>query len=107
MSGQPDHAGRGPDERAPAVLPPGDSGEVECRPDGSVSVPVFEEEIVCVKRPVLRERIVIRKDRVTEERVVEADLRRERVAVEVDPAVADRVSSGGRPFGPPPGGAGD
>lgn len=68
-----------------------DSGEVELLPDGSISIPVFQEELVVEKRLVVRERVVVRKHTVTEERRVEADLRRERVEVEVDPEIADRV----------------
>ena len=69
----------------------GDSGEVEVLADGSVSIPVFEEELVIEKRLVVRERIIVRKHTVTEERRVEADLLRERVEVEADPEIADRV----------------
>ena len=36
--------------------------------------------------------MIVRKHTVTEERLVEADLRRERVEVDVDPEVADRVT---------------
>ena len=50
-----------------------DSGEVEILPDGSVSIPVFEEELVIEKRLVVRERVIVRKHTVTEEREVEAD----------------------------------
>jgi uncharacterized protein (TIGR02271 family) len=64
-----------------------DSGQVETLPDGSVSIPVFEEEIVITKRLVVRERVVIRKRTVTEEHRVEADVRRERVEIEADPEV--------------------
>ena len=66
-------------ERAEAAE--GDSGEVETLPDGSLSVPIFEEELVVTKRLVVRERIILRKRTVTEERVVEADLRRERAEI--------------------------
>jgi len=69
----------------------GDSGEVEVLEDGSISIPVFQEELVVEKRLVVRERIIIRKHTVTEDRLVEADLRRERVEVEADPGVTDRV----------------
>ena len=65
-----------------------DSGEVETLPDGSISIPVFEEQIVITKRLVLRERVVLRKHTVYEEQVVTADLRRERLEVE---AVGDAV----------------
>src|SRR5438094_68530 len=61
---------------------PVDSGEIETLPDGSVSIPILEEELVLTKRLVVRERVVIRKRTVTEVRRVEADLRRERVDVE-------------------------
>jgi uncharacterized protein (TIGR02271 family) len=69
----------------------GDSGEVEVLPDGSISIPVFQEELVIEKRLVVRERVIVRKHTVTEDRVVEADLRRERVEVEADPEIAGRV----------------
>jgi uncharacterized protein (TIGR02271 family) len=59
----------------------GDSGEVETLPDGSLSVPIFEEELVVTKRLVVRERIILRKRTVTEERLIEADLRRERAEI--------------------------
>lgn len=88
-----DSAGRDPEDRVPATDRSGaDSGQVEYRPDGSVSIPVFEEELVCEKRLVVRERIVVRKEAVTRDQVVEADLRRERVAVEPDSEVGDRVA---------------
>ncbi len=71
----------------------GDTGEVEVLADGSVSIPVFEEELVIEKRLVVRERIIVRKHTVTEERRVEADLRHERVEVEADPEIAGRVQT--------------
>ncbi len=71
----------------------GDSGEVEVLPDGSISIPVFQEELVIEKRLVVRERVIVRKHTVTEDRLVEADLRRERVEVDADPEIADRVRS--------------
>ena len=71
-----------------------DSGEVEILPDGSVSIPVFEEELVIEKRLVVRERVIVRKHTVTEEHQVEADLRRERVEVEADAEVAGRGQTG-------------
>ena len=78
-----------------------DSGEVEVLADGSVSIPVFEEELVIERRLVVRERVIVRKHTVTEERRVEADLRRERVEVETDPQVADRVQVTQRRSGDP------
>jgi stress response protein YsnF len=74
-------------EEADAIrVPPDDqdSGEIVTLPDGSVSVPVFEEELVVTKRLVVRERIVIQKRRVTEVERVEGDLLRERIEVEGD-----------------------
>ena len=71
-------------ERVPVDDATADSGEVETLPDGSLSIPVFEEEIVVTKRFVVRERVVVRKHTVYEEHVVTADLRRERLDVEAD-----------------------
>jgi uncharacterized protein (TIGR02271 family) len=61
-----------------------DSGEIERLPDGSVSIPVFEEEVVVTKRLVVRERVIIRKTTTTEHHRVEADVRKERLEVDVD-----------------------
>jgi len=69
-------------ERVP--VEEGDSGEVELLADGSVSVPLFEEELVVERRQVLRERVIIRKELVTEWQTVEVNLRREHVAFETD-----------------------
>jgi uncharacterized protein (TIGR02271 family) len=69
-------------ERVPARN--GDSGEVETLADGSISIPIFEEELVVSKRVVVRERVVIRKRTGTETQRVEAELRRERVEVDAD-----------------------
>jgi uncharacterized protein (TIGR02271 family) len=64
-----------------------DSGEIETLPDGSLSIPILEEELVITKRVVVRERIIIRKQIQKEQVLVEADLRRERVSIVADPAV--------------------
>ena len=61
-----------------------DSGEVETLPDGSLSIPVFEEQLVVTKRLVVRERVIVRKHTVYEEHEVTADLKRERLEVEAD-----------------------
>ncbi len=61
-----------------------DSGEVITLEDGSLSIPVFEEQIVVEKRLVVRERVVLRKHTVYEEHRVQADLKRERLEVETD-----------------------
>ena len=42
-----------------------DSGQVEILADGSVSIPLLEEQVVVTKRVVVRERIVVRKRTVT------------------------------------------
>jgi len=75
-------------DRSPVDDAGADSGEVETLPDGSLSIPVFEEQIVITKRLVVRERVILRKHTVYEEQVVSADLRRERLEVE---AVGDAV----------------
>jgi uncharacterized protein (TIGR02271 family) len=77
-------------ERAPAE--PTDSGQVETLPDGSISIPLFEEQIIVEKRLVVRERIILRKYRTTEARQVEADLRRERLEVDASPSVSDQIT---------------
>jgi uncharacterized protein (TIGR02271 family) len=58
-----------------------DSGEIETLPDGSISIPVLEEELVVTKRVVVRERIVIRKETNVEQHEVRAELRRERLEI--------------------------
>ena len=64
----------------------GDSGEVEVLPDGSVSIPILEEELVVEKRTVVRERVVLRKRTETRHEQIDATVRKERVDVEgVDP----------------------
>lgn len=71
----------------------GDSGQVETLEDGSISIPVFEEQIVVEKRLVVRERVVLRKHTVYEEHKVTADLRRERLEIDTDGDV--RVTEAG------------
>ena len=66
-----------------------DSGQVETLPDGSLSIPIFEE--ILVRRLVVRERIIVRKEVVSEQRRVGGELRKERVEVIPDAAVAARV----------------
>lgn len=64
---------------------PDDSGEVETLADGSLSIPLLEERLVIEKRLVVRERVIIRKQATVAPQVVEADLRRERIELEVHP----------------------
>ena len=59
-----------------------DSGQVETLEDGSISIPILEEELVITKRLVVRERVILRKRVTTEQRVVEAELRREHISIE-------------------------
>lgn len=61
-----------------------DSGKIETLPDGSISVPLFEEELIVTKRTVLRERVIIRKETVTDMETVEAELRREHISLDSD-----------------------
>jgi uncharacterized protein (TIGR02271 family) len=69
-------------ERRPAAE--SDSGEVEVLPDGSVSIPVFEERLVVTKQIVVKERVIVRKRTVTETQLVQESLRAERVDVTGD-----------------------
>ncbi len=62
----------------------GDSGEVETLPDGSLSIPVFEERIFVEKRRVVRERVIVRKHTVYEEQEVTAQVRRERLEFQTE-----------------------
>lgn len=59
-----------------------DSGEVETLADGSISIPILEEELVITKRVVVRERIVIRKETTIEHEQVSAELRKEHVDID-------------------------
>jgi uncharacterized protein (TIGR02271 family) len=61
-----------------------DSGEVEILPDGSVSIPILEEELVISKRTVVRERVIVRKRTETTRERVETELRREKLDVDTE-----------------------
>jgi uncharacterized protein (TIGR02271 family) len=76
-------------ERVPAAEH--DSGVIETLPDGSVSIPIVEEEVVVTKRLVVRERVIIRKQVEMQRRSIELPLRRERIDIAVDPEIRDRV----------------
>ena len=82
-------------ERAEVADAASDSGEVETLPDGSLSIPVFEEQIVVTKKLVVRERVIVRKHTVFEDHVIEADLRREHLEVEADGDVVVREEGTG------------
>lgn len=75
-----EHAGVG--EHVPAQE--GDSGEIEVLEDGSVSIPIFEEELVVTKRLVVRERVIVRKVTEIDEHRLQTELRKERVEVDTD-----------------------
>jgi uncharacterized protein (TIGR02271 family) len=60
----------------------GDSGEIERLADGSISVPILEEQLVVTKRIVVIERVIVRKRTTIERQVIEADLRSEHVSVD-------------------------
>src|SRR5688572_16912688 len=79
-------------ERRPAEA--GDSGEVETLEDGSISIPLFEEEIVITKRMVVRERLIVRKTQRTEQVTVPLELKRERIGIEEEESVKGRVKKG-------------
>jgi uncharacterized protein (TIGR02271 family) len=68
-----------------------DQGEVLSLPDGSLSVPVFEEQLVVQRTWVVRERVVLRKTTVTDHERIATTLKREVVEIRPDDAVADRV----------------
>jgi uncharacterized protein (TIGR02271 family) len=72
-------------ERVPVAE--GDSGEIETLPDGSLSIPLYEEELVVTKRTVLRERVIIRKEIAARTQRVEAELHREHIEIDADDAV--------------------
>ncbi len=59
-----------------------DDGKIRELPDGSLSIPVLEEQIVVTRRTVVRERIIVRKRTVTETVHVEDEVRREHIEIE-------------------------
>jgi stress response protein YsnF len=61
---------------------PEDDGRIVELEDGSVSVPLFEEQIVVEKRLVLRERVVIRKAVLGEQARISDDRQVERVEID-------------------------
>ncbi len=76
-------------ERLPAAAD--DPGGVITLADGGISIPVYEEEVVVTKRVVLKERVVIRKRVETHTVPVATEVRRERVEIDVDRDIQDRV----------------
>ena len=72
-------------ERVPAEE--ADSGRIETLADGSISIPIYEEELVVTRRSVLKERVIVRKQVVTEQERVDAELRKEHVEFDADEGV--------------------
>lgn len=68
----------------------GDSGEIETLEHRSISIPVFEEQLVIEKCLVVCERVIVRKQTIIQQQHVHADLRREHLDVAADDEVADR-----------------
>ena len=66
---------------APAV---DDSGRIEMLPDGSVSIPIYEEVLVVTRRTVLKERVIISKEIATRSERVQTELRQEHVEIDVE-----------------------
>jgi uncharacterized protein (TIGR02271 family) len=84
-------------------VPPneGDSGKIERLPDGSISIPVLEEQLVVKKRTVVRERLLITKEETTRTETIRDTLRRERVSVERLPGSDKEISGSRRSRGVP------
>lgn len=77
-----------------------DSGEVEVLDDGSVSIPIFEEELVITKRLVVRERLIVRKVTEIDEHRLQTELRKERVEVQAEGDVDIASIDDSDPLGP-------
>jgi uncharacterized protein (TIGR02271 family) len=65
-----------------------DSGQIETLEDGSISIPILEEELVITKRLVVRERVIVQKRIELEHQTVEAELRREQLSIDTDDAAS-------------------
>ena len=65
-----------------------DSGRIETLEDGSISIPIYAEELVVTKRVVLRERLILRKRAVVQDVTIEDVLRFEQVELDPDDSVA-------------------
>ncbi len=61
---------------------PADDGEIHELDDGTLSIPVFEEQIVVTRRTVVRERVLLRREVVAETVEVNEELRREEFELE-------------------------
>lgn len=78
----------------------GDSGEIEVLDDGSVSIPIFEEELVITKRLVVRERLIVRKVTEIDEHRLQTELRKERVEVQAEGDIDIASTDDSDPVGP-------
>jgi uncharacterized protein (TIGR02271 family) len=76
-----------------------DSLEVEELPDGSLSIPILEEQLVVSKRIVARERVILHRRVESEDARIEGQLLRERVEVTADPGVDLREEGEASPRG--------
>lgn len=61
-----------------------DSGRIEVLDDGSVSIPIYAEELVVTRRTVLKERVIIKKELTSRIEQVTAELRQEHVAIDTE-----------------------
>jgi uncharacterized protein (TIGR02271 family) len=61
---------------------PQDSGQIEELEDGSISIPILEEQLVVTKRVVVRERVIVRKRVTMVHEEIAAELRTEHVTIE-------------------------
>jgi uncharacterized protein (TIGR02271 family) len=65
----------------------GDSGRIETLPDGSISIPLYQEELIVTRRVVLRERVILRKKIIRKPQTIRAELRREAVDIQADEGI--------------------
>ena len=74
-------------ERAPASARR--IGEVRDRGD-VIEIPIVEDEVEVVRRPVVKEVLRVRKDQVTEQQTIDTTVRKERIEVAQDDDVVAR-----------------
>lgn len=82
-----------------------DDGKIHELSDGTLSIPVFEEQIVVTRRTVVRERILLRRQIVAETVEVETEVRREEF--EITQADGSSIEVQHRAVPPFPGSAAD
>ena len=69
-------------EHAPAADE--DDGQVHELSDGTLSIPVLEEQIVVTRRTIVRERLLVHRHIQSETVLIEDEVRREQVEIEAD-----------------------